>query len=98
MHGKEAWLNQTRFYAMDLGLLALMSLLALLYIKASVRPTLRNLAEHGEGGGEDAGRELDRGWRGDEEEREAAKKRTTFLAPLIALTYGSASPSSASTR
>ena len=88
MHGKEAWLNKTRFYAMDLGLLALMSLLAFLYIKASVRPTLRNLAEHGEGAAKTLAASWTAGWRGDAEEREAAKKRTASLAPLIALTYG----------
>ena len=88
MEGKEAWLNKTRFYAMDLGLLALMSFLAVAYIKASVRPTLRNLAEHGEGAAKARAASWTAGWRGDEEEKLAAKNRTSFLAPLIALTYG----------
>lgn len=88
MHGKEGWLNRTRFYVMDLGILGLMSLLAFLYIKASVRPTLRNLAEHGEGLAKSLAASWTAGWRGDEEERVAAKSRTNFLAPMIALTYG----------
>jgi len=88
MHGKEAWLNKGRFYATDLGLLALMSTLAILYIKASVRPTLRNLAEHGSGAAKTLAASWTAGWRGDEEERVASKSRTSVLAPLIALTYG----------
>jgi hypothetical protein len=88
MHGKEPWLNKTRFYATDLGLLAALALLAVLYIKASVRPTLRNLAEHGTGFAKSLAASWTAGWRGDAEEREAARNRTNFLAPLIALTYG----------
>ena len=49
MHGKEAWLNTTRFYATDIGLLFLLAGLAFVMLKASARPTLRNLAENGEG-------------------------------------------------
>ena len=49
MHGKEAWLNTTRFYVMDLGLLVLLAVLGFLMLKASARPTLRNLAENGDG-------------------------------------------------
>lgn len=88
MHGKEAWLNPTRFYGMDLALLGGLALLAVLFIKASVRPTLRNLAEHGTGSAKARAASWTAGWRGDEEEREAAKKKTAFLAPFIALTYG----------
>ncbi|MBC8187795.1 MAG: hypothetical protein H8E78_06280 [Proteobacteria bacterium] len=88
MHGKEAWLNTTRFYLMDIGLLALMSLLSVLFLRASARPTLRNLAENGEGFAKRMAEKWTAGWKGDEEERLAAKKRTAFLGPLIALTYG----------
>ena len=88
MHGKEAWLNKSRFYATDLGLLALLSTLAFLFIKASVRPTLRNLAEHGQGAAKTLAASWTAGWRGDEEERVAAKNRTSNIAPLIALLYG----------
>lgn len=88
MHGKEAWLNKQRFYGTDLALLGGMALLAILYIKASVRPTLRNLAENGTGSAKARAASWTAGWRGDEEERVAARNRTNFLAPLIALTYG----------
>jgi len=88
MHGKEPWLNTTRFYVMDLALLGTMAVLAILFIKASVRPTLRNLAEHGQGRAKTLAASWTAGWRGDEEERVAAKGRTGFIAPLIALTYG----------
>jgi hypothetical protein len=88
MHGKEPWLNTTRFYATDLGLLGIMSLLAVMFLKASARPTLRNLAESGEGWAKKLAENWTAGWKGDEEERVASKRRTALLAPFIALTYG----------
>ncbi len=33
MHGKEAWLNPIRFYATDIGLLGIMSLLTVMFLK-----------------------------------------------------------------
>ncbi len=88
MHGKEPWLNTTRFYATDLGLLGIMSLLTVLFLKASARPTLRNLAENGTGFAKKMAENWTAGWKGDEEERVASKARTAFLGPLIGLTYG----------
>jgi hypothetical protein len=88
MHGKEPWLNTTRFYATDLGLLALMSILAFLFLRASARPTLRNLAENGTGFAKRMAENWTAGWKGDEEERVAARNRTAVIAPIIALTYG----------
>jgi hypothetical protein len=88
MHGKEAWLNTTRFYATDIALLGIMSLLAVMFLKASTRPTLRNLAENGTGFAKRMAENWTAGWKGDEEERVASKTRTAFLAPFIALTYG----------
>jgi hypothetical protein len=73
---------------MDLLLLGVMALLAVLFIKASARPTLRNLAESGEGFAKRMAESWTAGWKGDEEEREASKKRTAFLAPLVGLTFG----------
>ena len=40
VHGKEPWLNATRFYATDLGILAVMTVLSLAFLKTSIRPTL----------------------------------------------------------
>jgi hypothetical protein len=88
MHGKEPWLNTTRFYATDLGLLGIMSLLAVMFLKASARPTLRNLAENGQGFAKRMAENWTAGWKGDEEERVASKSRTALLAPFILLTYG----------
>jgi hypothetical protein len=88
MHGKEAWLNTTRFYATDLGLLGIMSLLTVLFLKASARPTLRDLAQNGTGFAKKMAENWTAGWKGDEEERVASKKRTAVLGPLVALTYG----------
>ncbi|MCA9504610.1 MAG: hypothetical protein H6748_09975 [Spirochaetaceae bacterium] len=88
MHGKEGWLTPTRFYVMDMGLLGALALLSVLFIKASVRPTLRNLAENGTGFAKRMAESWTAGWKGDEEERVAAKSRTSFLAPIIALIYG----------
>jgi hypothetical protein len=65
-----------------------MSLLTLLFLKASARPTLRNLAENGTGFAKRMAENWTAGWKGDEEERVASKKRTAVLGPLIALTYG----------
>lgn len=88
MHGKEPWLNTTRFYATDLGLLGVMSLLAILFLRASARPTLRNLAESGSGFAKRMAESWTAGWKGDEEERAASKARTATIGPLIALVYG----------
>jgi hypothetical protein len=88
MHGKEPWLNTVRFYATDLGLLGIMSLLTVLFLKASARPTLRDLAQNGTGFAKKMAENWTAGWKGDEEERVASKKRTALLGPLIVLTYG----------
>ena len=42
---KAAWLNPTRVYTTDIAILGVMTVLAYVFLKASVRPTLRNLAE-----------------------------------------------------
>ena len=88
MHGKEGWLNTTRFYGMDLALLFAMATMSYLMLKASSRPNLRNLAEHGDGFAKRMAESWTAGWRGDEEEREASKQTTAKIAPFIALTYG----------
>ena len=88
MHGKEAWLNPTRFYVMDMVLLGTMAALSVVFLRASARPTLRNLAENGDGFAKRMAESWTAGWKGDEEERVAAKQRTAFIAPFIALTYG----------
>jgi len=88
MHGKEGWLNATRFYVTDIGLLALITGLGFLFLRASARPTLRNLAENGEGFAKRMAESWTAGWRGDEEERAHSKATTAKLAPVLALIYG----------
>lgn len=88
MQGKEPWLNTTRFYATDLGLLGLMSFLTVIFLKASARPTLRDLAENGTGFAKKMAENWTAGWKGEEEERVASRARTAFLAPFICLTFG----------
>ncbi len=88
MPGKEPWLNTTRFYVMDLALLAAITLLGFLFLRASARPTLRNLAENGHGFAKKMAENWTAGWKGDEEERAASRARTAFLAPIIALVFG----------
>jgi hypothetical protein len=88
MHGKEGWLNPTRVYLTDLTLLGLMTAFALVFLKASARPTLRNLAEDGEGFAKRMAGQWTDGWRGDEEEVEASRRTRTRIAPLICLLYG----------
>jgi len=88
MEGKEPWLNTTRFYATDLALLVVMAVLAYLFLRASARPTLRNLAENGDGFARKMAESWTAGWKGDEEERAASKSATAVLAPVIALLFG----------
>ncbi len=88
MQGKEPWLNTTRFYATDLGLLGLMSFLTVIFLKASARPTLRDLAENGTGFAKKMAENWTAGWKGEEEERVASRARTAFIAPFICLTFG----------
>ena len=86
-HGKETWLNATRFYATDLGILALLTVLSLSFLRTSVRPTLRSLASSGTGFGRNMAERWTANWRGDDEERAAAQSRLEKLSPLICLVF-----------
>lgn len=88
VHGKEVWLNPRRVYITDLALLFVMTLLAVAFLKASVRPTLRGLAQNGQGFARRMAERWTAGWRGDEEELAASRKKTTRLAPIICLLFG----------
>jgi hypothetical protein len=87
MHGKEVWLNATRVYATDISVIGVMTLLCLAFLKASVRPTLKNLADSGEGFGKRMAESWTSGWKGEEEERAIARAKTTKLAPIICLVF-----------
>jgi hypothetical protein len=87
VHGKEAWLNETRFYATDLGILAVLALLSVAFLRASVRPTLKPLADGGTGFARSMAQRWTANWRGDAEERAASLAATNRLAPAICLLF-----------
>ena len=79
---KAVWLNPTRVYVTDIAVLGVMALLSVAYLKASTRPTLRGLAESGEGFAKRMAEKWTAGWKGDEEERAIAQaRRRCKLAP-----------------
>ena len=86
-HGKEGWLTLGRVYTTDVGILAFCTFLTLAFLKASVRPTLKNAAERAPARTKDFFENWAKDWKGDEEEAEASRKRLRVLAPIIALTY-----------
>ncbi len=86
--GKEVWLNSTRVFLVDAALLGSLSLLSIVYIKRSVRPTLKNLAETGEGFAKSQAEKWTAGWKGGDEERAAVNGNTAGLAVIILLVFG----------
>ena len=84
--GKESWLSIGRVYTMDLSILGVLTVLTWMFLKASVRPALKDFSERAV-----AAKGLFEiwagNWRGDEEEAKASEKRLKVLAPIIALTY-----------
>ena len=87
-HGKEAWLNTTRFYTTDVAIMGVMTLLSILFLKASTRPTLKNLADQGQGFAQRMAQSWTAGWKGDAEEREIAKQKTAKIGPVVCLMFG----------
>ncbi len=83
---KAAWLNQGRFYAMQLGLLILLTLLTLRFLRTSVR---EGLAAAGEESPRVEGplARWTANWRGAAAERESARAALGWMAPVIALLY-----------
>ncbi len=84
---KATWLNEGRLFATDLGILAVLSILSLAFLKASLRPALRGAAEGATGLTRHMIDRWTAGWRGEEEERAASAARLRVLAPIICLTY-----------
>ena len=87
MHGKEVWLNDTRVLLTDGGILVVMTVLSILFLKASLRPTLGGAAEHATGFAKSMVERWTAGWRGDAEEREASESRKRNLAPITCLLF-----------
>lgn len=80
--GKEAYLNPTRLFVMDVIILGVLALLTMAFLYNSVRPTLGALRDRG---GMFA--RFTAGWRGDEQERAIGAARCHKLAPILALTF-----------
>ena len=87
MHGKEAWLNSSRVFWTDFTILGTMTVLSLLFLRASVRPTLGAAASTATGFARKMAESFTAGWRGDAEEREAAEARKAALAPITCLIF-----------
>jgi hypothetical protein len=85
--GKEAWLNLTRLYATDWGVFALLAVLSVMFLRASLRPALKAADGEATGIAKGMAASMTSGWRGDDAERDAAGQRTRFLAPIICLVY-----------
>jgi len=84
--GKQGWLNLPRVYATDLGLMAVMTVLTLVYLKASFRPSLREAAESAPRA-RGLFQSWTRDWKGDAAEWEASQQRLRVLAPILCLLY-----------
>jgi hypothetical protein len=84
--GKEGWLNLPRVFATDLGVMGVMTVLTIVYLKASFRPSLRDAAESAPRA-RGLFQSWTRDWKGDEAEWEASQKRLRVLAPILCLLY-----------
>ncbi len=84
--GKESWLTVPRVYATDLGIMGVMTVLTLAYLKASFRPALHEAA-----GSAPRARGLFQGWtrdwKGDAAEQEESLRKLRVLAPILCLLY-----------
>jgi len=87
MYGKEPWLNPTRLWWTDFGILAVMTVLSMAFLRASIRPTLGNAATTATGFARSMAERFTAGWRGDVEELEAAEARKRALAPMTCLLF-----------
>jgi len=87
--GKEAWLNSTRVLLFDAAIFGSLAVLSVVYIRKSVRPTLKSLAETGEGFAKKQAAAWTAGWKGADEERAAAPSGSKpGIAVIILLVFG----------
>jgi len=84
--GKEAWLTIPRVFATDLGIMFVMTVLTLAYLKASFRPALREAAESAPRA-RGLFQSWTRDWKGDAAEWDASQRRLRVLAPILCLLY-----------
>ena len=85
---KAAWLNETRLYVTDLGILAVLAVLTFLFLRASLRPAMGGGAvDKASGFAKTIMERWTADWQGEEEEREASQRKLRVLAPIICLVY-----------
>ncbi len=79
---KAAYLSIGRLYVMDLAILAVMTIVTMIFLRSSLRPVLKSAESRG---GMFAS--WTSGWRGDEEEQAATADRLRVLAPIVCLLF-----------
>ncbi len=84
--GKEGWLTIPRLYLVDGALLGVFTLLTIVYLKASFRPSLHGAAERAPAA-KSRFAAWTEGWQGEAAEREASGRTLHKLAPILALLY-----------
>jgi hypothetical protein len=84
--GKEAWLSFGRVFWTDLGVLSVLTVFTLVFLRTSFRPSLHGAAERATRA-KGLFESWTAGWRGDEVEREESERRLRVLAPIICLLY-----------
>jgi Ni/Fe-hydrogenase subunit HybB-like protein len=67
--GKEAWLDVTRLYATDWAIFLLLAVLSVMFLRASLRPALKDAEGEATGFAGRMAASWTSGWRGDEAER-----------------------------
>jgi len=85
-YGKEGWLDFTRVYATDAVMLAVGTLLTLVWLRTSFRPALKGAAEQATRA-KGLFQSWTADWKGDAPEWEASQKRLKVFAPIICLVY-----------
>jgi hypothetical protein len=85
--GKEAWLNPTRLFWMDLFIFSWLALLSMLFLYHSIRPTLGAMAQADTGPLAGLFRRWTAGWQGEPAERAHSQRRCRVIAPILCLSY-----------
>jgi hypothetical protein len=84
--GKQGWLTFGRVYTSDAIVLAVSTVLAIVYLRTSFRPALAGAAERAPRA-KGMFQSWTANWRGDEAEWKASRARLAVLAPIICLWY-----------
>jgi hypothetical protein len=85
-YGKETWLSFPRVFWTDFTIMAVLTVLTLVFLRTSLRPTLHGAAARATRA-KGLFESWTAGWRGDEVEREESDKRLRRLAPILCLLY-----------